>query len=488
MAEKHVFLALDYGAESGRGILVTLEGGKVSMEEIHRFANRPVRLAGTLHWDIPFLLAECVQALKICAERGVTPASIGVDTWGVDFGLLGSDGRLLGLPVHYRDSRTDNIHEYSNQTMSQEDIYTRTALDPWQISTLFQLLAMQRDGWPALDAAETLLQIPDLLTYFLTGVKAVERSHVQTGNLLDTKGEWCWDVIDAFELPRKLFGRLIGPAEVIGPLQESVRQETGLGEVPVVAVCGHDTSSAVATVPGEGENWAYLSCGTWSILGTMLHEPITDLACWRKGFTNELTYRGWYLAKNILGLWLVQQLRAKWDQSDDPWDYDRITAEASNAPGGLLVNAVDESLMAPADMEAALVELLRKSDQAEPDSRGQLVRGVLESLALEYAVVMDDIAAVTGRRPDAVYMVGGGIHNKLLCQLTANACGVPIHAGVDQCTAIGNALGQALGLGIVQSVDEMRQIVRNSFEVTTYQPQDAAAWQEKKQQYKALKG
>jgi len=487
MTAEHLFLALDLGAESGRGELVTLREGKVLLEEIHRWPNRPVRMAGTLHWDFPFLYAECLAALRVCAERGLKLSGIGVDTWGVDFGLLDRDGRLLGLPVHYRDGRTDNIHDYSDPAMSRDEIYTLTALDPWQISTLFQLLALQRDHSPLLDAAETILQIPDLITYFLTGVKAVERSHVQTGNLIGTDCEWCWEIIDRFKLPRKLFGRLIGPAEVIGPLQAGVRDEVGLGEVPVVAVCGHDTSSAVAAVPGEGENWAYLSCGTWSILGKMLPEPVNDLACLRKGFTNELSYGTWYLAKNILGLWLVQQLRAKWNQSDDPWDYNRMTAEAEAAETDLLLNAVDDSLMAPADMEQALGDLLNRSGQKAPDRRGQLVRCVLESLALEYSVVLDDVGEVTGKRPDTVYMVGGGTHNKLLCQLTADACGLPVRAGVDQCTAIGNALGQALALGVLKSPDEIRQVVRNSFEVTTYQPQDPEVWQAKKARYRTLK-
>ena len=487
MADERVFLALDLGAESGRGELVTLREGKVALEEIHRWPNRPVRMAGTLHWDFPFLYAECLAALRKCAERGLALSGIGVDTWGVDFGLLDRDGRLLGLPVHYRDGRTDNIHDYSDPILSRDEIYTLTALEPWQISTLFQLLAMQRDGSPVLAGAETLLQMPDLVTYFLTGVKAVERSHVQTGNLLGTDRQWCWEIIDRFGLPRKLFGRLIGPAEVIGPLQAAVREEVGLGEVPVVAVCGHDTGSAVAAVPGEGPNWAYLSCGTWSILGKVVAEPINDLACLRKGFTNELSYGTWYLARNILGLWLVQQLRAKWDQSGDPWDYDRMTAEAAAAQTDLLLNAVDSSLLAPPDMEEALVALLTGSGQHEPRSRGELVRCVLQSLALEYGVVLDDVGEVTGRRPDAVYMVGGGIHNKLLCQLTADACGVVVHAGVDQCTAIGNALGQALALGILKSPAEIRQVVRNSFEVTPYAPQDPTAWEDNKARYRALK-
>ena len=369
-----------------------------------------------------------------------------------------------------------------------DDVFQATALEPWQISTLFQLLAMRRDKSPLLEMAETMLMTPDLVHYFLTGVKACERSIVQTGNLIGTDCQWCWDVIDRFQLPRRIFPKLIGPAEVVGPLQPAVRDDVGLGDVPVIASCGHDTSAAVAAVPGEGNGWAFLSCGTWSILGTVLDTPVTDLACLRAGFTNEYSVGGWFLAKNILGLWLVQQLRAKWDKSGDPWDYPRMTAQAEAAPPGPIVHAVDDSLLAPPDMESALLALLSKTGQSAPESRGQLVRCVLESLALEYSTALDAIGELTGRRPQSVYMVGGGTANKLLCQLTADACGVGVRAGVDQCTAIGNALGQAIALGIIQDVGQARQVVRNSFELASYEPQDASIWQEKRARYRTLSG
>ena len=488
MTDVYRFMALDLGAESGRGELVTLREGKVELEELHRFPNRPVTMAGTLHWDFPALYAESLAALRVCAERGIELTGIGVDTWGVDFGLLDRDGRLLGLPVHYRDGRTENIHEYARDFMSLDDVFQATALEPWQISTLFQLLAMRRDKSPLLEMAETMLMTPDLVHYFLTGVKACERSIVQTGNLIGTDCQWCWDVIDRFQLPRRIFPKLIGPAEVVGPLQPAVRDDVGLGDVPVIASCGHDTSAAVAAVPGEGDGWAFLSCGTWSILGTVLDTPVTDLACLRAGFTNEYSVGGWFLAKNILGLWLVQQLRAKWDKSGDPWDYPRMTAQAEAAPPGPIVHAVDDSLLAPPDMESALLALLSKTGQSAPESRGQLVRCVLESLALEYSTALDAIGELTGRRPQSVYMVGGGTANKLLCQLTADACGVGVRAGVDQCTAIGNALGQAIALGIIQDVGQARQVVRNSFELASYEPQDASIWQEKRARYRTLSG
>ena len=485
MAPEHHFLALDLGAESGRGILVTLAGGRVKMEQLHRWPNRPVRMGGTLHWDFPFLLAEVIEALTVAAGRKTDLAGISVDTWGVDFGLLGRDGKLLGNPVHYRDGRTENIHEYSDKIMSVDEIFAATAYEPWAISSLFQLLSMQRDGSPLLDVAETFLNMPDLFHYFLTGVKACDMSIANTSNLLATDCTWADEIIERFGLP-KMFPELVRPATVLGALTPAVQEATGLGPVPVIVTCGHDTSAAVAAVPGRGADWAYLSCGTWSILGAMIDEPIATPRCLELGFTNEYTIGGWYLGRNILGLWLVQELKRKWDTPADPWDYPRMTAEAAEAQSSALVNCADESLMAPADMEDALHKLIRDAGQDSPPGRGGLVRCVLESLALEYDRSLESVGALTGRKQQALYMVGGGIHNKLLCQLTANACGVPVHAGADQCTALGNALGQALALGILKDRDEIRQVMRDSFETVTYRPQDQDAWRDKRESYRRL--
>jgi rhamnulokinase len=486
MAEARNFLALDLGAESGRGIIVSLSGGKASMEEIHRFPNRPVRMGGTLYWDLPFLLAEMTAAIRIAAQRGGRIDGISVDTWGVDFGLLGGDGRLLGLPVHYRDSRTEKIHDYSNKVMSTYEIFSLTAYEPWAISSLFQLVAMQRDKWATLPAAESFLNMPDLFHYFLTGRRTSEMSIANTSNLMGTDCRWSEAIISRFGLQRKLFGELVQPATVLGPLSESMRSLTGMGEAPVIATCGHDTSAALAAVPAKGDNWAFLSCGTWSIIGSLIPKPITAKRCLELGFTNEYTLGGWYIARNILGLWLVQELRRKWDTPADPWDYNRITAEAARATASSLVDVADASLLAPADMEEAIRKLLAAGGQPIPATRGEMVRCVLESLALEYGCRLDAVAELTGRRPGALYMVGGGIKNRLLCQFTANACGMPVHAGADQCTALGNGLAQALALGALKNRQEIRDIMAASSESTVYEPADTSTWLEKKQKYVAL--
>ena len=487
MGDEYKFLALDLGAESGRGEIVTLADGKVSMEEIHRWPNRPVRMAGVLHWDFPFLFAEVLEAIRKAAERGEKLSSISVDTWGVDFGLLGSDGRLLGNPIHYRDNPGEAIYEYSNVKMPTDEIFSLTGYEPWPLASLFQLLALQRDAAPALAAADAFLNIPDLFSYFLTGEKRNEMSILNTSNLLSTGCTWCEEVISRFGLPRGMFGELIRPGTVIGPLSGDVADQTGLGgDVPVIATCGHDTSAAVAAVPGEGDDWAYISSGTWSILGCLLDEPVATPRCLELGFTNEYTYGGWYLGRNILGLWLVQELKRTWNTPSDAWDYPRLAAVATEADGGPLVDAAAAELMAPPDMEEALLGLIRRTGQPEPAGRGQLVRCVLESLALEYARRLASVDELTGRKRQAIYLVGGGIHNRLLCQLTADACGVPVHAGADQCTALGNALGQAMALGILGGPDEIRDVMRASSEIVTYEPELSDLWAEKRQQYAGL--
>lgn len=486
MSDSHTFLALDLGAESGRGILITLSGGKADMEELHRWPNRPVQMGGTLYWDFPFLFGEVVEALRACAARGVEPAGISVDTWGVNYGLLDRNGRLLSNPVHYRDKRTDGIHAYTDPIMSRDEIFALTAYEPWQIASLFQLASLRRDGSPLLDVAETFLNMPDLFHYFLTGVARSEMSIANTSNLMGTDCRWSEEIIQRFELPRQMFAELVEPCTVLGPLSGELQELTGLGAVPVVATCGHDTSAAVAAVPGEGENWAFLSSGTWSILGTLVEAPVATPRCLELGFTNEYTVGGWYLARNISGLWLIQELRRKWDTSGDRWDYERMTREASEARRGPLVNAAEESLLAPDDMEGALLALIRASGEDAPACRGELVRGVLQSLALEYNYRVNALGELTGRRADAIYLVGGGIKNRLLCQFTADACGIPVHAGADQCTALGNGLAQALALGALGAPADIRQVMRASSDMATYQPTDHDAWAGRRERYAAL--
>jgi rhamnulokinase len=482
----HQFLAMDYGAESGRGILITLSDGKIQQEELHRFPNRPVRLGKTLYWDFPFLFAEMLATLKICAARAINLDGIGVDTWGVDFGLLDENGALLSNPVHYRDARTNDIHAYSGKVMSQQAIFEASACEPWAISSLFQLLALQRDNSPILPLAKSFLNIPDLFNYFLTGLKANERSIVSTGNLLGPDNEWAASVIEKFNLP-SIFGKLVEPGTVLGPLSESVQQATGLGAIPVIVTAGHDTSAVVAAVPAEGENWAFLSSGTWSIIGQMVKRPITTPEALASGFANEYTLGSWFTCRNILGLWLVQELKRKWDVPGDPMDYTRMTREAAEATScGALINVADNAFLAPPDMETALHDFIERTGQPKPQSRGQLVRCVLESLALEYAARLEALDAQTGQKTEMLFIVGGGTANKLLCQFTADACGIPVRAGVDQCTALGNALVQAVAIGALDGPQAVRDAMRASFELTPYEPTNPTDWATKREKYYQL--
>ena len=489
MTDAHRFLAIDLGAESGRGIIVTLADGRVEMEEIHRFPSRRVHLGGTMYWNFPDLWDGILSVMRICAERGVDLAGVGVDTWGVDFGLIDANGDLVGLPVCYRDRRTDGIHEYSDPIMSRQEIYEITGCNPWKLSSLMQLLAMQRDGSPLLKAGDGFLHIPDLINFFLTGVRAAEQSNLSTGNLMTVRGNWARSVTSRFKLPRKLFSAdIIKPATLLGPLSDEVQKHTGLGPVPVVATAGHDTGAVVGAIPAKGRKWAFLSCGTWGIMGAMVRKPVTALAALAAEMTNEVCIGGWFFCRNMVGMWPVQELRRKWDTADDRWDYDRMTAEADRALAGPLVPVADESLLAPDDMEDALNALIAKTGQGPAESRGQLIRSVMESVAAACAIELKRMTPLFGHDVETLYMVGGATANKPLCQLVANACGLKVLAGAPECTAMGNALGVALGLGILEKPADIRQVMRDSVEIETYTPQDGDHWADLRKRYAGLGG
>lgn len=479
------FLALDFGSESGRAEIITLCEDKIQIEEIHRFPNRPVNLCGTLFWDFPFLFAELLTTLRACADKNLSLSGIGISTWGVDFGLLGENGQILANPVHYRDARTQNIHEYSDLIMSREEIFAATASEPWAISSLFQLLAMQRDHSPILKMVRSFLNMPDLFNYCLTGKKVSERSIASTSNLLRTDGDWCHDIIHQFRLP-DIFEELVEPGTVIGNMRPEIAPQPKMANVPVIATCSHDTAAVAAAIPARGDNWAFLSSGTWSILGRLRSEPVTTPEFLENGFSNEYTLGGWFLCRNIIGLWLIQALYRKWDTSTDSWNYNRMMEEASQAKSGPIIDAADKCLLAPDDMEESLLDLVHRFQQPLPGSRGELIRCVLESLALEYAYRLELLCSLSNESVDSLFLVGGGSANKLLCRLTANACRIPVYAGAQQCTSLGNALTQAYALDIIKEPGEIRRIMRNSFELTTYEPMHASFWTDKLGQYKRL--
>jgi rhamnulokinase len=482
------FLAFDLGAESGRGVLGLFDGQRLQLDVVHRFPNGPVRTLDTLHWDVLRLHGEMLAALRKCAaERGGLDA-LGVDTWGVDFALLGRGGTLLGNPRHYRDPHTEGVMEEAFARVPRAGVFRQTGIQFMRFNTLFQLLALQRDRSPLLDAAETLLFMPDLFHYFLTGIKVNEFTDASTSQMLDpaTRG-WAYGLVKAFGLPTGILGTLVQPGTVLGPLRASVAAETGLTPVPVVAPATHDTAAAVAAVPARGESWAYISSGTWSLMGVETREPLLGEAALAANFTNEGGVGGTVrLLKNVMGLWLVQECRRAWERAGTAYSYDDLMRLAGEAqPFVSLVDPDDPSFLLPPDMPAALAAFCRRRGEPAPVDVGATVRCALESLALRYRWVLERLEELTGRRIDTLHVIGGGSQNTLLCQLTADACDRPVLAGPVEATAIGNVLVQAVGLGVLGSLADAREVVRRSFEVRAYSPQKPDAWHEPYARFRA---
>ncbi|HEX4590639.1 MAG TPA: rhamnulokinase family protein, partial [Gemmataceae bacterium] len=473
-------LAIDLGAESGRGVLGSFDGQRLSLEIIHRFSNGPVRTLDSLHWDVLRLHAEILNALRQAAGKGGVE-SVGVDTWGVDFALLGRNGTLLGNPRHYRDPHTEGVMEEAFQKVPKAEIYRRTGLQFMRINSLYQLLALQRDRSPLLDAAESLLFMPDLFHYFLTGTKANEYTDASTSQMLDPHTRtWATDLVGKFGLPQKMLGTIVQPGTDLGPLLASVAADTGLPAIPVIAPATHDTGSAVAAVPARGNSWAFISSGTWSLLGTELPQPLVNDAALAANFTNEGGLAGTTrLLKNIMGLWLVQECRRCWEKAGKSYAYDELVRLAEAAPPfASLVDPDDSAFLLPANMPAAVGEFCQRSGQPSPGDPGGVVRCCLESLALKYRWALEKLEGLVGRRLAMIHVVGGGSQNALLCQWTADACGRQVLAGPVEATALGNLLVQMLGLGLIGSLAEGREVVRRSVEVMTYKPRDSGRWDE----------
>jgi rhamnulokinase len=485
MATKKM-LAFDLGAESGRGILGQFDGRRLQLEVVHRFPNGPVRTLDTMHWDVLRLYSEMLAAMRRCTADKGSVDSLGVDTWGVDFGLLGRDGTLLGNPRHYRDPHTEEILEQAFARVPRAEVFRQTGIQFMRFNTLFQLLALQRDRSPLLDVAHTMLFMPDLFHYFFTGVKVNEFTDASTGQVYDpTARTWALGLIKAFGLPQHIFGTLVPPGTNLGTLRPAVAEEAGISPVPVIAPASHDTGSAVAAVPAQSGSWAYISSGTWSLMGAELPTPLISDKVQEYNFTNEGGVAGTIrFLKNIMGLWLVQECRRAWERAGQTYSYDDLTRLAESAtPFISLVNPDDASFILPPSMPAALAEFCRRTSQPVPTEPGACVRCALESLALRYRWVLERLEDLLGRRLDVIHVVGGGCQNTLLCQFTADACNRPVLAGPVEATAIGNVLVQALGLGVLGSLAEAREVVRRSFEVRTHQPQVPQRWNEPYQRF-----
>ncbi len=482
----HRFLAFDLGAESGRAVVGTLEDGRLSLEEISRFPNTPVQVHATLYWDVLALYHHILEGLREYVRRhGAQVEGIGIDTWGVDFGLLSAHGELLQNPVHYRDNRTAATVDQVKLRISPEELFEGTGMALLPINTSVQLLSLRLAKSLVLDSAATMLMMPDLFAYFLTGRKCCERTNAVSTQLLDhLKNAWSEEIVGRLDLPLRLLPDLIDPGTVVGELLGSVREATGLTKGVVIAPCTHDTASAVAAVPGVGSDWAFLSCGTWSVVGTLTADVVTTPRAHAAGVFNELTIQSRMLCRNIIGLWLLQQVKAAWMRAGQSYSYEEIVKLAAQAPEeGPLINPDAPRFLAPQDMQAAIQQYCAESGQAVPLQPGETARCILESLAFAYRRWLDEIAALAGRSFRVLHLVGGGSKNALLCQLTANATGLPVLAGPSEATVAGNVMVQALAKGLVRTPQELRDVIRKSSELVEYQPQDTPRYQRRFDQY-----
>jgi rhamnulokinase len=482
-------LAFDLGAESGRAVLGTLSNGRLDIAELHRFPNRMVRVGGHVYWDLWNLLADVRSGLAIAAGRvGTSLASVGIDTWGVDFGLLASDGSVLGLPYSYRDPRTDGVLTSVLRRVAKERIYNATGIQFLPINTLYQLYSMVRDKSPQLAAASDLLFMPDLINYLLTGEKVTEFTIATTSQLFDTThGQWATGLFRDLGLPRRLMQDAVAPGTRVGHLCPEVCAETGAGKVPVIATASHDTAAAVAAIPAEGDDWVFVSAGTWSLVGTEVPKPVKSRDALRYNFTNEGGVGGRYrLLKNVTGFWLLQGLLRSWRSRPD---FAGLTsAAAAVRPLRSIVDPDGAGFRDPADMAGAIAAFCRKTKQPVPRTRAEFARCVFDSLALKYRLVIEELKQVCARPLHRVHIVGGGSRNRLLCQLAADATGLPVLAGPAEATAIGNILVQALGHGRVSSLSEIRRIVARSFETERFSPNATPEWDRAYERFHEIAG
>ena len=485
---RHVALAVDLGASGGRVVAGGFDGRLLELEEVHRFDNGPVTMAGRLIWDLPRLWQEVSLGLRAAAARhGRAVSSVGVDTWGVDFSFLAADGDLLANPVCYRDARTRGMLSATTAAVPREEIFAATGLQFMEINSLYQLMALKHAESRVLAAADRLLMIPDLFHWLLSGVASNERTNASTTQCFDPRsGDWARPLMERLGLPPRIFGPISDPGTVLGPMRPDVAAETGLTGVRVVLPGTHDTASAVAAVPADEPpsprpEWCYVSLGTWALIGAELDRPLVTPECLARNFTNEAGIGGTTrLLKNVCGLWLVQQCRAAWQRAGQEWSWDQLTALAAEAPP--LVTLVDPnhpSLVAPADMPAAIRALARASGEPEPETTAATVRAALESVAAAVRRTLGELDSLLGRRVGRVHVVGGGVKNSLLCQMIADATGRPVVAGPVEATAIGNLLVQLLARDGKVDLRAIRRVVRDTFEPVRYEPKDAARWNDR---------
>jgi rhamnulokinase len=477
----HQYLACDLGAESGRLIVGRLDAGQITLQEIHRFSNGAVKIAGSLRWDVLRIFDELKTGLRKAAAQGLPIESLSVDSWGLDYVFSGAGQPMLSFPYHYRDARTDRTYAAALQAPGPELIFAETGIQFMPVNSLYHLLDDLERSPRLLDIADQFLLIADYLHFLFSGVAVVEESLASTTQLYNpVKGAWSARLIETFGFPRHIFPRTVRSGTRLGRLRPEVVAETGAAPLEVIATCSHDTGAAVAAVPATGEDWAYLSSGTWSLIGVELPAPLLTEEARAHNFTNEAGFGGTTrFLKNIVGLWILQEARRAWQREGLELDYAALASQAAAAePFRALINPNDPRFWKPDDMPAKIVAYCRETAQPPPETPGQFTRCIYESLALLYRRTIEDLEKVTGRTIARLHIVGGGSQSALLNQFAANATRRSILAGPVEATALGNVLIQAIALGHLSSLGALREVVRASFEIERYEPRDGASWEE----------
>lgn len=471
-------LAFDFGASSGRAIIGCFDGDKITLEEVHRFSNDPVSVGGTVYWDVLRLFYEIKQGI-IKAKIAGGFDSIGIDTWGVDFGLIDSEGKLMENPVHYRDTRTVGLVDEAFKTMPKEKLYGITGIQFMELNTLFQLISLKKYRPWMLERADKMLFMPDLFGYMLTGKMCAEYSIASTSQLIDLdKRTWSKEILDAFGIKESVFAPLVQPGTVLGELSKEVCEECGVDPVPVISVCGHDTQSAITSVPCEDGDFAFLSSGTWSLFGTELDKPIVNETSMNINITNEGGFDGSTgFLKNIIGLWLIQESRRQWKREGKEYSYADLEKLALAAePFKCFIDPDAPEFVPHGNIPERVREFCRKTGQYVPETVGEIMRCIYESLAMKYRLTFEKLRECTERDYPVIHVIGGGTKDGLLCQMTANSCDRTVKAGPIEATVMGNVAVQLMSDGSVKNIGQARKIVADSSELKTFEPKDTDKW------------
>lgn len=473
-------LAFDFGASSGRAIIGCFDGDKITLEEVHRFSNDPVSVGGTVYWDVLRLFYEIKQGI-IKAKIAGGFDSIGIDTWGVDFGLIDSEGKLMENPVHYRDARTAGLVDEAFKTMPKEKLYGITGIQFMELNTLFQLISLKKYRPWMLERADKMLFMPDLFGYMLTGKMCAEYSIASTSQLIDLdKRTWSKEILDAFGIKESVFAPLVQPGTVLGELSKEICEECGVDPVPVISVCGHDTQSAITSVPCEDGDFAFLSSGTWSLFGTELDKPIVNETSMNINITNEGGFDGSTgFLKNIIGLWLIQESRRQWKREGKEYSYADLEKLALAAePFKCFIDPDAPEFVPHGNIPERVREFCRKTGQYVPETVGEIMRCIYESLAMKYRLTFEKLRECTERDYPVIHVIGGGTKDGLLCQMTANSCDRTVKAGPIEATVMGNVAVQLMSDGSVENIGQARKIVAESSELKTFEPKDTDKWAE----------